>query len=163
MTALSKAAAKLAIADKRILPLAQGSADALVVHEIYTSVQGESTYAGLPCVFVAHDRLQPALPLLTTPSHAFVEGGAMSLSAVEDAVKKHGIKLVELTGGEPLLQQASFTLMQRLCDQGYTVLLETSGSVDIGDVDPRVIRIVDFKTPYSGEASTPTCTTILRS
>jgi 7-carboxy-7-deazaguanine synthase len=147
---LSRAAQRLVIADKRLKPLNDGTPDTLVVHEVYASVQGESTYAGLPCVFVRTTACNLRCRYCDT-KHAFVEGSPMTLSSIEDKVASFGIKLVELTGGEPLLQQASFTLMQRLCDQGYTVLLETSGSVDIGEVDPRVIRIVDFKTPYSGE------------
>lgn len=147
---LSAAASKIAIADKRLKPLASGSRDTLVVHEIYASVQGESTYAGLPCTFVRTTACNLRCRYCDTP-HAFVEGGAMTLDAVMKRIDELGIRLVELTGGEPLLQQASFTLMERLCDAGYTVLLETSGSVDIRDVDARVRRIVDFKTPYSGE------------
>jgi 7-carboxy-7-deazaguanine synthase len=147
---LSKAAQKLTIADKRLKSLDGGTADTLVVHEIYASVQGESTYAGLPCTFVRTTACNLRCRYCDTP-HAFVEGGPMSLDAVMKRVEELGIKLVELTGGEPLLQEASFTLMKRLCDAGYTVLLETSGSVDIREVDPRVRRIVDFKTPYSGE------------
>ena len=147
---LSEAAKKIVIADKRLKVLDQGAAGDLVVHEIYASVQGESTWAGLPCTFVRTSACNLRCRYCDTP-HAFVLGGAMSLDAVMKRVDEIGIKLVELTGGEPLLQEASFTLMKRLCDAGYTVLLETSGSVDIRDVDPRVHRIVDFKTPYSGE------------
>ncbi len=147
---LSNAAKNLTIADKRLKVLSQGTADTLVVHEIYASVQGESTYAGLPCTFVRTSACNLRCRYCDT-KHAFVEGGAMSLDDVMRRIDAIGIGLVELTGGEPLLQQASFTLMTRLCDAGYTVLLETSGSVDIRDVDPRVRRIVDFKSPYSGE------------
>ncbi len=147
---LSDAAKRLTIADKRLKVLGAAPEGTLVVHEIYASVQGESTYAGLPCTFVRTSACNLRCRYCDTP-HAFVEGGAMTLDAVLDRVDALGIKLVELTGGEPLLQQASFTLMTRLCDAGYTVLLETSGSVDIRDVDPRVRRIVDFKSPYSGE------------
>ncbi len=147
---LSEAAKKLTIADKRLKVLERGAPGELVVHEIYASVQGESTYAGLPCTFVRTSACNLRCRYCDTP-HAFVEGGSMSLDAVMKRVEELGIKLVELTGGEPLLQEASFTLMKRLCDADYTVLLETSGSVDIHAVDPRVRRIVDFKTPYSGE------------
>ena len=147
---LSEAAKKLQIPDKRLKVLGQGAPGELVVHEIYASIQGESTYAGLPCTFVRTSACNLRCRYCDTP-HAFVEGGAMSLDAVMKRVEELGIRLVELTGGEPLLQEGSFTLMKRLCDAGYTVLLETSGSVDIRDVDPRVRRIVDFKAPYSGE------------
>jgi 7-carboxy-7-deazaguanine synthase len=147
---LSDAARKLAIADKRLKPLTQSAPDQLVVHEIYTSVQGESTYAGLPCTFVRTTACNLRCRYCDT-KHAFVEGGPMTLDAVFAAVEAKGVKLVEFTGGEPLLQQGTFTLMTRFADAGYTVLLETSGSVDISAVDPRVVRIVDFKTPYSGE------------
>lgn len=147
---LSNAAKSLTIVAKRLKVLDQGTADTLVVHEIYSSIQGESTYAGLPCTFIRTSACNLRCRYCDT-KHAFVEGGAMTLDAVMARIEAIGIKLVELTGGEPLLQQASFTLMQRLCDAGYTVLLETSGSVDIREVDPRVRRIVDFKSPYSGE------------
>lgn len=147
---LSNAARKLVIADKRLKPLTQGAPDQLVVHEIYTSIQGESTYAGLPCTFIRTTACNLRCRYCDT-KHAFLEGGPLSLDEVFTRVEARGVKLVEFTGGEPLLQQGTFTLMTRFADAGYTVLLETSGSVDIREVDPRVVRIVDFKTPYSGE------------
>ncbi|MFM1768051.1 MAG: hypothetical protein RJA22_580 [Verrucomicrobiota bacterium] len=138
--------------------------DTLVVNEIYLSLQGESTWAGLPCVFV---RLT-ACPLRCSycdSAYAFTGGRRMGLEEVLAAVRGQAapyaaaralpgrLPLVELTGGEPLVQPGAFPLMQRLCDEGYTVLVETSGAVDIGLVDPRVRRIMDLKCPSSGEAA----------
>lgn len=136
--------------EKRLRPLAQAPADGLVVHEIYASIQGESSYVGLPCTFVRTTACNLRCRWCDTP-HAFTQGEPMSLDAVVARVQELGVKLVELTGGEPLLQENVLPLMRRLCDLGYTVLLETSGSVDIRPVDPRVVRIVDFKAPASGE------------
>jgi 7-carboxy-7-deazaguanine synthase len=143
-------------------------ADTLVVNEIYLSLQGESTFAGLPCVFV---RLT-ACPLRCSycdSAYAFTEGRRMALDEVLAEVRRQAapygggnggcatpfpgrLPLVELTGGEPLVQPGAFTLMQRLCDDGFAVLVETSGAVDIGLVDPRVRRIMDLKCPSSGES-----------
>ncbi len=135
---------------KRLRPLAQVPLDSLMVHEIYASVQGESTYAGLPCTFIRTTACHLRCSYCDTP-HAFTQGGPMTVDAIMARVRDIGIPLVELTGGEPLLQANTFPLMQQLCDAGYTVLLETSGSLDIHPVDPRVIRIMDLKTPSSGE------------
>ncbi len=137
--------------EKRLRPLAGVPADALLVHEIYASIQGESSWAGLPCVFVRTTACNLRCRWCDTP-HAFVEGAPKSIAEVLAVVEGFGIPLVELTGGEPLLQPGSLTLMQALCDRGYTVLLETSGSLDISKVDQRVVRIVDLKAPGSGEA-----------
>ncbi len=136
--------------DKRLRPLAGAAPDSLVLHEIYASVQGESTYAGLPCVFVRTTACNLRCRWCDTP-HAFQEGRAYTLPEVLAEVEKHGLRLVELTGGEPLLQPMSLVLMRELCDRGYTVLLETSGSIDVRPVDPRVVKIVDLKAPGSGE------------
>ena len=187
--------------------------DTLVVNEIYLSLQGESTFAGLPCVFVrltacnlrcsycdtayafaegkkwplagvlaAVRRLakpfrdkRPSLtpgfspvPVLTpttavlTASHSTqtteaVQDAAMSITALLPDAKATSannsgqLPLVELTGGEPLLQKAALPLMHQLCDEGFTVLVETSGALDISKVDPRVRRIMDLKCPGSGE------------
>lgn len=121
-----------------------------MVHEIYASVQGESSYVGLPCSFVRTTACNLRCRYCDTP-HAFAHGGGMSLDAIEAKLDELGPKLVLITGGEPLLQANVHPLMTRLCDKGYTVLLETSGSLDIRPVDPRVVRIVDLKTPSSGE------------
>ncbi|MEM6532369.1 MAG: radical SAM protein [Myxococcota bacterium] len=125
-------------------------ANGLMVHEIYASVQGESTYAGRPCTFVRLSACHLRCRYCDTP-HAFGQGEPMSQAAVLERVAAAGPKLVELTGGEPLLQAEALPLMTALCDTGYEVLLETSGSLDIRPVDPRVIRIVDLKSPSSGE------------
>jgi 7-carboxy-7-deazaguanine synthase len=123
----------------------------LLVHEVYRSVQGESTFAGLPCVFVRAAVCSQRCSYCDTP-HAFTQGERMSRSAVLDRVLAFGCPLVELTGGEPLLQPDVFPLMTELCDAGKTVLLETSGAHDVGPVDPRVHVIMDLKCPDSGES-----------
>ncbi len=136
---------------KRLQPLEDVRAGELLIHEIYASIQGESTYAGLPCTFVRTTACNLRCSYCDTVQ-AFKGGESMSPDAVFMEVERLGIKLVELTGGEPLLQQAVYPLMTRFCDAGYTVLLETSGSLDISKVDARVIKIVDFKTPSSRES-----------
>jgi 7-carboxy-7-deazaguanine synthase len=123
----------------------------LVVHEVYASLQGESTYAGVPCVFVRLSACHLRCAWCDTP-HAFDEGVRRPLDDVVAEAHGHGIALVEITGGEPLLQPGVHPLMAKLADLGHTVLLETSGSLDVSRVDPRVIRIVDLKCPGSGEA-----------
>lgn len=125
-------------------------ADTLVINEIFKSIQGESTRAGLPCVFVRLTACNLRCSYCDT-AYAFTEGARMTLDEIVDRVTKFDCKLVELTGGEPLLQPAALPLMKRLADLGHTVLLETGGSLDIGPVDPRVIRIMDLKCPSSGE------------
>lgn len=122
----------------------------LVIHEIYRSLQGESTYAGLPCVFVRLTACHLRCNYCDTP-HAFNQGEPLSLDDVVARVLGLGDDLVEITGGEPLLQHEVLTLMSRLADEGKTVLLETSGALDVGPVDPRVRIILDLKTPGSGE------------
>ncbi|MEL6546059.1 MAG: radical SAM protein [Myxococcota bacterium] len=124
----------------------------LVVHEIYASVQGESTHAGRPCTFIRLSACHLRCSYCDTP-HAFGQGERMSRSAVLDVVRSLEIGLVELTGGEPLLQAEALPLMSELADAGFEVLLETSGALDIRPVDERVKRIVDLKTPSSGEVA----------
>lgn len=136
----------------RLRPLAGKLPGTLVVHEIYRSLQGESTYAGLPCVFVRLTACHLRCGYCDTP-HAFNQGEVLGLDDVVNRALSLGDELVEITGGEPLLQAEVFPLMTRLADAGRTVLLETSGAVDIGPVDPRVRVILDLKTPGSGEAS----------
>ncbi|WP_171476081.1 7-carboxy-7-deazaguanine synthase QueE [Frigoriglobus tundricola] len=123
----------------------------LLIHEIYLSVQGESTFAGLPCVFVRTSVCDSRCTWCDTP-HAFNQGTRMSRAAVLDRALAFGCPLVELTGGEPLLQADVPPLMTELCDAGKTVLLETSGAHDVGRVDPRVHVIMDLKCPDSGES-----------
>lgn len=122
----------------------------LTVNEIYNSVQGESTWAGLPCVFVRLTFCDLRCTYCDT-EYAFYEGKKMELPDIVAEVLRFGCPLVEVTGGEPLLQPACLPLMALLCDAGLTVLLETSGAHDISGVDPRVHRIMDLKTPSSGE------------
>src|SRR5216117_1460706 len=152
--------------------------DTLVVNEIYLSLQGESTFAGLPCIFVRLTACNLRCSYCDS-AYAFKEGTKMALAHVRaevnrlakpflerGAVSRRGppsiesaaahratfqLPLVELTGGEPLLQPNSLPLMKSLCDEGFTVLVETSGALDIAPVDPRVRRIMDLKCPSSGE------------
>ena len=138
--------------------------DALVVNEIYLSLQGESTFAGLPCIFIRLTACDLRCSYCDT-AYAFAEGKKTPLAEILAEVKRLAmpfstsqpstinpqLPLVELTGGEPLLQKNSLPLMKQLCDEGFTVLLETSGAHDISPVDPRVHRIRDLKCPGSGE------------
>jgi 7-carboxy-7-deazaguanine synthase len=130
--------------------------ETLVINEIYLSLQGESTFAGLPCVFIRLTACNLRCSYCDT-AYAFKEGTKTSLAdvlaRVEEMAKPYapGKPLVELTGGEPLLQKPSLPLMKELCDRGFTVLVETSGALDIAPVDPRVHRIMDLKCPSSGE------------
>jgi 7-carboxy-7-deazaguanine synthase len=122
----------------------------LVVNEIYASIQGESSYAGLPCVFVRLTGCNLRCSWCDS-EFSFYEGTRKVLDDVVADVERFGIPLVEVTGGEPLLQPGVHPLMARLADRGLRVLIETSGSIDISGVDPRVVRIVDVKCPASGE------------
>jgi 7-carboxy-7-deazaguanine synthase len=125
-------------------------AKTLTIHEIYHSIQGESTFAGRPCVFVRTTFCDLRCTYCDT-AHAFYEGTKMTLSEIVERVRAFECPLVEVTGGEPLLQKNTLPLMTDLCDAGLTVLLETGGAHDISKVDPRVHRIMDLKTPDSGE------------
>ena len=122
----------------------------LRVNEIFYSLQGESTRAGLPCVLIRLTGCHLRCRWCDT-EYAFYEGEWLSRAEVLAKVAAFGCPLVELTGGEPLLQPGALPLLADLCDAGYEVLLETSGAVDIAPVDPRVRRIVDVKCPGSGE------------
>lgn len=123
----------------------------LKVNEIFRSIQGESSHAGRPCAFVRLTGCQMRCVWCDT-EYAFYDGSWKSLDDVLAAVAAFGCPLVEVTGGEPLLQPAVHPLLAALCDAGYEVLLETGGGLDIAGVDPRVRRIVDVKCPGSGEA-----------
>ncbi|MCC6554953.1 MAG: radical SAM protein [Polyangiaceae bacterium] len=124
--------------------------DTLVVHEIYASVQGESSFVGLPCTFVRLTGCNLRCVWCDT-AQAFHGGERMRRADVLAAALAHGTPLVELTGGEPLLQPGAIPLLAELCDAGRTVLVETSGEADVSRVDPRVHRIMDLKAPGSGE------------
>lgn len=126
----------------------------LLVNEIFYSIQGESTHAGRPCVFVRLRGCHLRCAYCDT-EYAFHEGEKMALPQILDEVEKVSggdSGLVEVTGGEPLLQPDVHPLMAALCDAGKTVLVETSGACDISACDPRVIRVMDLKTPGSNEA-----------
>jgi 7-carboxy-7-deazaguanine synthase len=144
--------------------------ETLVINEIYLSLQGESTFAGLPCIFVRLTACDLRCSYCDT-AYAFTEGTRKTIEDARSEILRlaepfkfsrnaptlpgcaAGVRLplVELTGGEPLLQKNSLALMKQLCDDGFTVLLETSGAHDISSVDSRVRRIMDLKCPSSGE------------
>ncbi|MFN4260088.1 MAG: radical SAM protein [Gemmataceae bacterium] len=122
----------------------------LLIHEMYRSIQGESTFAGLPCVFVRLAVCDLRCVWCDTP-HAFNQGQWWHLEDIVERTRSFHCPLVEITGGEPLLQAEVFDLMTQLSDMGMTVLLETSGARDISPVDRRVHIIMDLKCPDSGE------------
>lgn len=124
----------------------------LTINEIYESVQGESTWAGLPCVFVRLTFCDLRCTYCDT-AYAFYAGTKRPVEEIVVEVLAIDCPLVEITGGEPLLQKNVLPLMTQLCDAGRTVLIETSGAHDISRIDPRVHRIMDLKTPSSGECS----------
>ena len=126
--------------------------DTLVIHEIYRSIQGESSFAGRPCAFVRLTGCNLRCTYCDTPQ-AFYGGTRMPRREVATQTLALHTPLVLVTGGEPLLQPAVLPLMTELCDAGKTVLLETSGERDIANVDERVRRIVDLKAPGSGESA----------
>jgi 7-carboxy-7-deazaguanine synthase len=123
----------------------------LTVNEIFHSIQGESTHAGRPCVFVRLTACDLRCSWCDTP-YAFHEGRKMTIEDVVGEVGRYGCDLVEVTGGEPLLQRDVYPLMDRLLESGHTVMLETGGHISIAQVPAGVIRIVDVKCPGSGEA-----------
>jgi 7-carboxy-7-deazaguanine synthase len=123
----------------------------LTVNEIFHSIQGESTHAGRPCVFVRLTACDLRCSWCDTP-YAFDEGRKMSVDDVVARVGEFGCDVVEITGGEPLLQRDVYPLMQRLLDEGRTVMLETGGHRSVDDVPGGVIRIIDVKCPASGES-----------
>jgi 7-carboxy-7-deazaguanine synthase len=125
--------------------------DTLVIHEIYASVQGESTFAGLPCAFVRTTGCNLRCRWCDTPQ-AFRGGQRMRRADVLARALSFPTPLVEVTGGEPLLQPGVLPLLTELCAAGRTVLLETSGEADVTAVDPRVHKVMDLKCPASGES-----------
>jgi 7-carboxy-7-deazaguanine synthase len=126
-------------------------APTLLIQEIYKSIQGESTFTGLPCIFVRLTGCDLRCSYCDSV-YSFKGGETMTLDRVLEEVNRLQCDLVEITGGEPLLQKNVLPLMKMLCDTGKRVLLETSGAHDIAPVDPRVVRILDLKCPSSGES-----------
>lgn len=122
------------------------------INEIFYSIQGESSYAGYPTVFVRTTGCNLRCTYCDT-TYAYYSGRMMSREDILAEVAKHPAKYVCVTGGEPLFQNEVFDLLRDLCDRGYNVSLETSGSIDCGGVDARVKKIIDVKTPDSGEAA----------
>ena len=121
------------------------------ITEIFYSIQGESSFAGLPCVFVRLTWCNLRCAWCDS-EYTFTGGVEMSVDEVMEKVRGHGCKLVEITGGEPLVQKRECAeLSRRLCDEGYTVLVETGGSLDASVLDPRAVKILDVKCPGSGE------------
>lgn len=121
------------------------------ITEIFHSIQGESTYSGLPCVFVRTTGCNLRCVWCDT-AYAFHGGQEMRLDEILAQVRGYHCKLVELTGGEPMLQKETPELARQLLHEGFTVLIETSGSLDLSPLDKRVIKIMDLKCPGSGEA-----------
>jgi 7-carboxy-7-deazaguanine synthase len=124
--------------------------DRLRVNEIFHSIQGESTWSGCPCVFVRLTGCNLRCSWCDT-EYAFYEGRQMEVGEIIDRIGAHACTLVEVTGGEPLLQKGVNALFAALLSGGYTVMVETSGERDLSAVDPRVIKIMDLKCPGSGE------------
>ena len=124
----------------------------LRITEIYHSIQGESTWAGLPCTFVRLARCNLRCTWCDT-AYSFYGGESMSIDSIMDCCRELNCKLVEITGGEPLAQSNCIILAQRLVDEGYTVLIETSGSLPIAPLPAEVIKIMDLKCPGSGESA----------
>jgi 7-carboxy-7-deazaguanine synthase len=127
-------------------------AETLRVTEIFHSLQGESTWIGVPCTFV---RLTgcPLRCVWCDTEYAFHGGEKMTIEAIVERVREIGTPVVEITGGEPLVHRNAFSLATRLLDAGFTVLVETSGAFDVAPLDPRAHRIMDLKCPGSGESS----------
>ncbi len=125
---------------------------AIIVNEVFYSIQGESTYSGLPCVFVRLTGCNLRCSYCDT-RYAYEQGKNIELKDLFHQVKSFHCPLVEITGGEPLLQKETPKFIQLLLDNDYKVLLETNGSQDISVVDPRCFKIVDIKCPGSGEVA----------
>ncbi|HRI65889.1 MAG TPA: radical SAM protein [Polyangium sp.] len=125
--------------------------ETLVVHEIYASVQGESSFVGIPCTFVRLTGCNLRCAWCDT-EQAFYGGKRMRREAIREEALRFGTPLIELTGGEPLLQPGAIPLLREFCEAGRTVLVETSGEADVSRVDPRVHKIMDLKAPGSGES-----------
>ncbi|HVD94270.1 MAG TPA: radical SAM protein [Vicinamibacterales bacterium] len=124
----------------------------LTINEIFHSIQGESTHAGRPCVFVRLTACDLRCSWCDT-TYAFHEGHKMSVDEVLQRVDAYGCDVVEITGGEPLLQKDVYPLMRQLLDRGRTVMLETGGHLSVEEVPEGVIRVIDVKCPGSGESA----------
>jgi 7-carboxy-7-deazaguanine synthase len=122
----------------------------LKINEIFKSIQGESSYTGLPCAFIRLTGCNLRCSWCDT-EYAFYEGNAMEVEQVLDKVKKYKVNLVEITGGEPLMQKEVYKLMDALLAKSYEVLLETGGSLSVAEVPKAVVKILDLKCPGSGE------------
>ncbi|HSP00483.1 MAG TPA: radical SAM protein, partial [Thioalkalivibrio sp.] len=133
-------------------PSAQANPDRLRITEIFLSLQGESRSVGWPTVFVRLTGCPLRCGYCDT-EYAFTGGEWIGVDAVLETVAGHGVRHVTVTGGEPLAQRACQALLTRLCDQAYEVSLETSGALDVTSVDPRVVKVMDLKTPASGECA----------
>jgi 7-carboxy-7-deazaguanine synthase len=123
----------------------------LRITEIFHSIQGESTWAGVPCTFVRITGC-PLRCVWCDTEYAFHGGTRMTFAEILEEVGRHPARVVEITGGEPLAHPGAFDLARLLLDEGYTVLVETSGAFDVSGLDPRVHRIMDLKCPGSGES-----------
>jgi 7-carboxy-7-deazaguanine synthase len=122
------------------------------ITEIFYSIQGESSFAGIPCVFVRLTWCNLRC-VWCDSEYTFTGGTEMSVDEVIEKTQRYDCQLIEITGGEPLVQKRECTeLVRRLCDAGYSVLVETGGSLDASVLDPRAIKILDVKCPGSGEA-----------
>jgi len=120
----------------------------LKINEIFYSIQGESSYNGMPCIFIRLTYCNLRCSYCDT-EYSFYEGKDMSIKNILKKIKRYNCKLVEVTGGEPLLQKESINLMKELIKENYAVMLETGGSLPIKDVPKKVIKIIDFKCPTS--------------
>jgi len=134
--------------ESQVVPRLRGDMAQLKINEIFHSIQGESTKAGLPCIFVRLTYCNIRCVYCDT-EYAFYEGVDKSIDEIIEEVKSFGCKLVEITGGEPLVQENVHILLKQLCDLGYEVLIETGGSLPIEVIDKRVKIIMDLKTPFS--------------
>ncbi len=126
--------------------------ETLLVNEIFLSIQGESTYAGWPCIFTRLSGCDSSCTWCDTRYASGKEGKNMTITEIINQIESYDTPLIEITGGEPLLQENVYALMRQLCDRGHTLLLETGGFVPVDRVDPRVHKIIDLKAPSSGES-----------